>query len=360
MMISFKGWPGRVATLFLLALFFVAGPAAAVFAGNVTVLIYHRFGDQRYPTTNVTVERFAEQMAWLRENNFQVIPLADLVKALKLKQPLPEKGVVITIDDGYKSVYQWAWPILKQYGYPFTVFIYTKATDDRHWDYLTWDQVREMQAAGVDFQDHGYGHHRMALPPAGMDEAAYRNWIRDDLTKSHRILSRELGYRPRFLAVPYGEYNRTVINIAREAGYDAVFTQDPGSVSEQTGPMTIPREPILGKDWSTMDHFRMVLERVDLPITDPVPDMVPLVDPAPDAFSARLLFPERYRPGTVGIYVSELGWHQAVITDGVARIENKVSLKRRLNRVAISGRERESGRTAIRFWLLANPAADHP
>lgn len=347
-----------MATLSLLALFFVAAPAATtVSAGDVTVLIYHRFGDQRYPTTNISLERFEEQLAWLRENDFQVIPLAELVDALKRNKPLPDKGVVITIDDGYQSVYHGAWPILKQYGYPFTVFIYTKATDDRHWDYMNWDQVRELQAAGVDFQDHGYGHHRMALPPAGVDEVAYRNWIRDDLGKSSRILTRELGYRPRFLAVPYGEYNQTVLNIAREAGYDAVFTQDPGSVSEQTGLISIPREAILGMDWSTMNHFRMVLERVDLPIADPVPGIMPLADPAPDSFSARLLFPERYRPGTVGIYVSELGWQQATITDGVARIENSTPLQRRLNRVAISGREKETGKSAIRFWLIANPAA---
>ncbi len=346
-----------MATLLLFTLFFIAAPATTLFAGKVTVLIYHRFGDQRYPTTNVSLARFEEQMAWLRENNFQVIPLAELVDALERNQPLPDRGVVITIDDGYQSVYHGAWPILKQYGYPFTVFIYTKATDDRHWDYMNWDQVRELQAAGVDFQDHGYGHHRMALPPEGMDQAAYRAWIREDLNRSSRILTRELGYRPRILAVPYGEYNRTVLDIAREAGYGAVLTQDPGSVSEQTGLLSIPREAILGTDWSTMDHFRMVLERVDLPIADPVPGIVPLADPAPGSFSARLLFPERYRSGSVGIYVSELGWQPAVVTNGVARIKNSTSLKRRLNRVAISGREKETGKSAIRFWLIANPAA---
>jgi len=321
---------------------------------SVTVFIYHRFGEERYPSTNVSVESFREQLTYLQTNGYQVVPLATLYQYLAEKRPLPEKVVVITIDDGYKSVYQHAWPLMQSFGYPFTVFLYVKATDNKHWDYMTWDQVRELQAAGVDFQSHGYGHHRFGSRPAEMDEKEYREWIAADFDKGQTIMERELGVKPRFLALPYGEYNQTMIEVAKTAGFEAVFSQDPGSVSKDIDFFSIPREPILGNDWSTIEHFATVLDRVDLPLDTMVPGIARLQNQAPPMFGARLLFPDRYKPGTLGVYVSELGWQQATVEGDTVRIANTKPLQRRLNRVAVSGREKGTGRTAIRFWLLVN------
>jgi hypothetical protein len=96
----------------------------------------------------------------------------------------------------------------------------------------------------------------------------------------------------------------------------------------------------------------MVLERVDLPIAGEIPAAGQLSDTAPDRFGAQLLYPERYIPGSLGIYISELGWHKASMQGDFASITNSSTLSRRINRVAISGREKESGRTAIRYWML--------
>ena len=319
---------------------------------GVTVLIYHRFGEDKYPSTNIALDRFVEQLEFLRKNNYEVIPLEQLVHSLKGKSRLPDRAVVITIDDGYRSVYMEAWPVLKQYGYPFTVFVYTKATENKHWNYMTWDQIREMKAAGVDFQNHGFAHGHMAFKPSEMNMDEYRAGIRADLAVSTKIISEELKERPRFFAVPYGEYNRTVLDEVHSFGYEAILLQDPGSVSKDTDPFAIPREPILGNDWSTMQHFQKVLERVDLPITGEIPTSGQFSDKAPDQFGAKLLYPDRYIPGTLGIYVSELGWQKATPEGDFINIANSSVLNRRINRVAISGREKESGRTAIRYWML--------
>ena len=319
---------------------------------GVTVLIYHRFGEDKYPTTNIDVSRFREQLEYLKENDYQVIPLAQLVRSLKKGGGLPEKAVVITMDDGYRSVYEKAWPVLREYGYPFTVFLYVKATDISHWNYMTWDQVKEMKGAGVDFQNHGYAHEHMAFIPDGMDKDAYRAWLRKDLEISTKIMTEKLDERPRYFALPYGEYNRTVLDEIRSFGFEAILLQDPGSVSRDTSLFAIPREPILGYDWSTMEHFRTALERVDLPVSDEDPPPGLLANNTPARFSAELLYPERYVPGTLGIYVSELGWHKATLDANIACISNSTPLNRKVNRVAISGREKESGRTAIRFWML--------
>jgi peptidoglycan/xylan/chitin deacetylase (PgdA/CDA1 family) len=291
---------------------------------GVTVLIYHRFGEDKYPTTNIDVERFREQLEYLKDKNYTVISMQELVQLLHAGKNLPERSVVISIDDGYRSVYEYAWPILKSFGYPFTVFLYAKAIEGKHWNYMTWNQVKEMKKEGVDFQNHGFGHDHMAFKPADMDMDEYRAWIRADLAVSTRILSEELKERPRFFAVPYGEYNRPLLEEIRSFGYEAILLQDPGSVSSDTDPYAIPREPIAGQ----------------------------LSEMTPERFGAQLLYPDRYLPGTLGVYVSELGWQQATLVNNFASIANKNTLKRKINRVAISGREKKSGRTAIRYWML--------
>ncbi|MDZ7641734.1 MAG: polysaccharide deacetylase family protein [Desulfurivibrio sp.] len=323
--------------------------------GDATILIYHHFGDERYPTTNVGMDQFKEQLAYLDEQDYNVIPLAALVEMLATDTPLPPKTVVITVDDAYRSTYEQAWPELKKYDFPFTVFVYVGALEKGYSNYLSWEQVEEMAAAGVDIQDHSYSHHRLADWPAEMDEEEYRSWIRRDLQKGRKILTQRLGEPPPFFAIPYGEYNHIVLAEAAGIGYEAVFTQDAGSVSDDTDLMMITREPILGEDWSTLEHFIKVLERVDLPLADYTPGLEPLAENPPPIIGARLLHPERYRPGTFGIFVSELGWQQATVEGDCVYIENDTELERRTNRVMISAREKESGRLALRYWMLTSP-----
>ena len=327
------------------------GAVAQAGGTGCTVLIYHRFGEDKYPSTNVSLARFREQLTYLRDNGYKVISLAEMLAGMR-RNKVPDNSVVITIDDSYKSVYQAAWPLLKSFAYPFTVFVYVEATDKNYPDYMTWEQIREMQAAGVDFQDHGYAHLHLAECPAGLDEQTCRSWISIDLARGARIMARELGERSRFLALPYGEYNSFVLAEAENMGYEAVLTQDPGSVGTETDFFQIPREPILGKEWSTMAHFKEVLGRVDLPLTEMSPDFVPLTADKVKQFSARITFPERYVSGSLGIFVSELGWQQGVLEGAVLRVKADKKLTRQYNRVFISGREKESGRMAIRSWLV--------
>ncbi len=341
----------------MLLLLFVSLPPplyAAPKGPGVTVLIYHRFGEEKYPTTNVSEERFREQLAYLMMNNYQVISLLDLVSALEHHTPLPEKAVVITIDDAYRSVYEVAWPILRSFGYPFTVFPYVQGVEEKYRGYMTWEEIRELKEAGVDFQDHSYSHFRLAEPPKGLDDAEYRNWIKKDLQKGFDVLTKRLGEKPKFFAIPYGEYNTTVLEEAKGIGYEAIMSQDPGSISPETDIMLIPREPILGNDWSTMAHFEEVLERTDMPVT--------VMEPPPSSgqekvirrFGASLLYPERYKQETLGIYVTGLGWHKAKIDGNFVYFDNDRPLPQPISRVSVSGREKESGRLAFRTWMVVN------
>ncbi len=325
-----------------------AGTAGA--APTVTVLIYHHFGDDRYPTTDVPLDDFRAQMAYLLANHYRVIPLAELVRDLTAGTPLPDRAVVITIDDGYRSIYDRAWPILKSFGYPFTVFLYVEGLEKHYSNYLTWDQVKEMEGAGVDFEDHSYSHYYMADAPAGLDEAEYRQWLSADLVKSGRILLQRLGRRPPYLAIPYGEYSLELMEEAKKLGYEALLTQDPGCVGPETSPFMIPREPILGHDWSTIAQFEEILQRLDLPIHHLTPPYGRLTG-NPPFFAARINHPERYRPDSYQVYVSQYGWLPAHLADGdLVKVANPGVLTRHLNRVMIRAREKTSGRTAQRTW----------
>jgi len=349
--------------LFLLASFL---PCQDLFAlensAGATILIYHKFGEDKYPTTNVALDRFEEQMQFLQDNSYQVIALSDLVDNLKGQGggALPEKTVVITIDDGYMSTYTAAWPILKKYGYPFTVFLYVKAVESKYRNFLTWAQIREMQAAGVDFQPHTYSHHRLGSWDPSLDEIGYRNWISMDLQKGSAVLKELFGIQSRYIALPYGEYNTIIIDEAQKLGFKAILTQDPGSISSSTDLFRIPREPILGTDWATIKHLKQVLERTDLPLADMYPGFEPFVKTTPDQFCASVQDVAKYQKGSFGVYVSELGWQPATVAANRACIDNKKTLIRRTNRVAFSARLKDSGGTAIHYWLLLNPYASAP
>jgi peptidoglycan/xylan/chitin deacetylase (PgdA/CDA1 family) len=332
----------------IIFLFYSAGSCSA----DATVFIYHRFGEDVYPTTSVPVDSFRRQMAYLRDEGYRVVPLQEIVDAVRNRRPISDKTVAITIDDGYSSTYTVAWPVLKRYGYPFTVFLYLKAVDKDYRNILTWKQIREMAAAGVDFQDHSYGHERFGSRPQGLDDESYKAWVKQDLALSNALFEKKLQRKPEMLAFPYGEYNSIVLAAAGEMGYVATFSQDPGAISADSDIHSLPREPILGSEWSTLKHFKEVLERKDLPITDLQPDLSPLVNPAPKRFGARLLYPDRYVPDSFGIYVSELGWKKASFNDGRVYIDNHASLSRRQNRIMISAREKGTNRTALRFWLV--------
>jgi len=335
----------------LMAVILLAASAAQCSA-DATVFIYHRFGEDSIPTTNVPVENFLQQMEYLRDNGYRVVPLRDVADAVAQKRRLADKTVAITIDDGYLSTYTVAWPILKRFGFPFTVFFYGRAVDRKYRNFITWPQIREMNATGVDFQDHGYNHEHFGERPAGLDDVAYKAWIKQDFALNQAIFKKNLRAMPQMLALPYGEYNTLVLEAAHEMGYRTIFSQDPGAIRGDAEMATLPREPILGKDWSTLEHFKEVLGRVDLPITDLEPSIAPLVNRRPGRFGARILAPQSYIPGSFAIYVSELGWFPAKQQSDRVYIDSDAVLSRRQNRVMVSAREKDTHRIALRFWLL--------
>lgn len=342
----------------LCLLLMVLSPILGLAGNNATILIYHRFGDNRYPTTNISTEAFGEQMDFLKDNGYTVLPLGQLVSLLKMKEEIPANTVVITIDDAYSTVYENAWPILKKHGYPFTVFVYAKGVDQNYGDYMNWSQLRELKEHGVDLQDHSFSHKHLAFRRKDMDEFGYRAWISGDMVKSMALFSRELGDTPRFFALPYGEYNQVVIEEAKNLGYEAVFSQDPGAVGPHSDLYCLPRQPILGDEWASMPHFEKILRLTDFPVTDLTPPPQQLADAMVTKFQVRMINPDDYIPGSFGFWVSGLGWHQAQRKGDILYFTSEKPLQRPINRVVVSGREAKSRKLATRTWMLIHPDGD--
>ena len=183
-------------------------------AQAVTILCYHRFG-ARANTLTVTPAAFEAQMGWLAKHGYTVIPFSRLAAFLDGREPLPSKSVVITIDDGYRATHEIAFPILRKYGFPATLFLYTDFVGAP--DALTWAQMREMIASGIfDVQPHSKAHSNLAVRQADESEARYRERVRREIEAPVETIRRELGVRTEVYAFPYGDVNEVAAGELRQ------------------------------------------------------------------------------------------------------------------------------------------------
>ncbi|MBL8628495.1 MAG: polysaccharide deacetylase family protein [Rhodospirillaceae bacterium] len=249
----------------VLAILLFAAPAWAE-STSAVVLMYHRFGEAKYPTTNTTLAQLDAHIAYLRQNTFNVVPLSDIVQALKDRKPLTPKTIAITIDDAYKSVFTEAFPRFKKAGFPFTVFVATEAVDKKYTDIMTWDDLRTLKAAGVSLEGHSHAHPH--APALSTDEVA------QDLETMKARFKAELNIAPALYAHPYGEAGRADLEIVRKAGFDAAFGQNSGPVYAEGDMFLLPRFA-LNEHYGAMDRFQLVvntkpLRAVDVQPSDPV------------------------------------------------------------------------------------------
>ncbi len=314
------------------------------------ILIYHKVGDNRTPSTNVSIKRFKEQMAYLKNNNYNVIPLKKLVNILKSKKNLPRKCVVLTFDDGYKSVFINAFPVIKKYHYPITVFLPTEAIEKHYPAYLTFKQIKIMKQYGVDFESHSYAHPRFTSPPKAMSKKEYIDWIKSDLEKSISFFEKYFGYKPFAFAIPYGDYNRTIINVAKSLGFEAILTQDATAMNKYTPLWLLPRQPILGKYWSTMKHFKEILNEGYIALRKRIPN-IGVCPKKPAIIGGIVKNIERFKARTFKIYVSQLGWKRAKVKGNLVFIKNKKILTKKVERVGIMA-ETKGGRIAKTLWMI--------
>jgi peptidoglycan/xylan/chitin deacetylase (PgdA/CDA1 family) len=196
-------------------------PAPAIDrSAKVIVFCYHRFEDNPRDSLAIAPAEFRTQMKELKDDGIAVVPMKDFLAWRRGEKSIPSKSAVITIDDGYVSGFSVAWPILKEFGYPFTMFIYTNYVNIGGKS-ITWAQLEQMRDAGVDIESHTVSHHDLRHAPKGQD---YTSWLHNEIYGSKDILEQKLGINIVAFAFPYGTHNEVVRKMAMEAGYQALFT----------------------------------------------------------------------------------------------------------------------------------------
>ncbi len=210
-------------------------------SAEVSVLGYHRFENPARDSLAISTDEFRAQMQAIKDAGVPVIPMADFLAWRRGEKSIPERAIVITIDDGYDDTYSLAWPILKEFAYPFTFYVYTDYIS-KGGRSITWEELAEMQAAGVDIASHTVSHSNLAKPSTkNLRGLAYPEWLEEELAGSRKVIGEKLGIDIKTLAYPYGINNDTVRAAAEAAGYEIAFNVVGEKALHDSTPMSVGR-----------------------------------------------------------------------------------------------------------------------
>jgi len=251
----------KITIAFVVIVLTISG--AVSFAGQANVFVYHRFGDSRYPSTNIGLDVFKEQLELLKQEQYEVLTLGDIAQRLKQGTPLPDKCAGITVDDGYKTFLSGAMPLLRQYGYKATLFVSTGSVGGK--DYLDWDELRALAKDGIEIGNHSSGHPYLVDRRQGETDTQWRQRIAADIEKAQQAFQKELGRRPILFAYPYGEYSPAIKQMVQDAGFIGAAGQQSGVISDGGDLYTMPRFP-MGGGFATVSGFREKLHMHPMPV----------------------------------------------------------------------------------------------
>lgn len=285
----------RIPLLSLLIILLLAPPILA--ADHLHVFIYHRFGDNRYPSTNISLADFSAQMRYLHDHGYRVLRAGEVITLLREKKALPPKSVVLTVDDAYTTFKSGAMPILRRYGFPVTLFVNTDSVGTK--GYLDWNELRQLTKEGVEIGNHTATHRSLAEQFTGESNSGYRQRIHADLDRAQQALTLELGVVPQLFAYPYGEYSLLTRQIVEEYGFLAAFAQHSGVIGVNDHLFALARTPLTGS-YATLAQMQQKLALRPLPVRiitptdslimkeDPPTLTLDILDPQLDLKSLRL------------------------------------------------------------------------
>lgn len=266
----------RATALLLAALATTAAAADDDDGAHAVVLLYHHVADDTPASTSVTPAVFEAHLDHLHRHGYQVIALSRLLAAVAGDTPLPPRAVVITFDDGYRSVLTEAAPRLAARGWPFAVFVATDYVDGGYGGYLGWDELRRLEAAGAEIGNHSRAHDHYPHRRADESSAAWRARVRADMTWAQQRLAEELSRPLAAIAYPYGEFTPAVGDIARDLGLVG-FGQQSGAAAVQGDASSLPRFP-MAAGYADLDElasklrtrpFRVSVRSPRLPVLAP-------------------------------------------------------------------------------------------
>ncbi len=200
---------------------------------GIISIMYHRFEENKYPSTNIKIKDFLRHIEIIEENNIKFINPLNFEN--ELKENKTQRKILLTIDDAFLSFYKNAWPILKEKKIPFILFVSTREVGA--FNYMSWDQIREISKESfVEIGNHSHTHEYL------IDEN--KKVIVDDIKKSISIFEKELGKNSEFFSYPFGEYSLEFKDIIKSFNFKYAFGQHSGVIDETKNFFEFPRYPI--------------------------------------------------------------------------------------------------------------------
>ena len=226
---------------------------------GVLSLMYHRFNENKYPSTNIRMEIFDEQMKSIKENGYEFYSPKSFLD--ELKEPKNKKKILITIDDGFKSFYNEAWPYLKKNKIPFILFISTEPVGKN--GYMDWDEIKEIDKHELGFIGHHSHTHEYLIE---FDEAEFV----DDIEIASKIFKEKLGYVPPIFSYPFGEYSLFMKNYISK-NFKIAFGQHSGIIDINKDKFELPRFPINEK-YGELKRFKSLINYYPLEYKSLLPE----------------------------------------------------------------------------------------
>jgi peptidoglycan/xylan/chitin deacetylase (PgdA/CDA1 family) len=298
------------------SLFFLIISFSTIFA-NAHIFVYHRFADDRYKSANTSIKELTKQFEYFKNNNYKVVPLEAIVEKLEKKEPIPNKWIALTIDDAYKSFYDHGLEIFKKYDYPFTLYVYVKATNKRYGDYMTWKQIKESAKYGT-IGLHSYAHPRL--------QNLSEDLIIQDTKKAYDMFVKKTGIIPSTYAYPYGEYNKKVTNtLKNNFEFRSILNQNTGSVNSKTDIYDIPRIALVGD--VNINH-KLRYKTFDTTWYEPL-------EFPKDGVLRRVHAKVDKKIKKLKLYITSEGWRDVKVVDGIVDVKLNIHLKRARTRIML-------------------------
>ena len=215
-------------------------------------IMYHRFNENKYPSTNIQIDVFREQLKIIEKEKIKFIHPKNFEKSLSENKK--ERKILLTIDDGLLSFYQNAWPILKEREIPFILFVNTREVGS--FNYMSWEQILELyDNENVEIGNHSHSHEYL------VEENP--ETIKKDIIKSIKIFEEKLGKNSEFFSYPFGEYSLEFKKIIKSLGFKYAFGQHSGVIDETKDLWELPRFPINEK-YGEIKRFSTLMKTLPL------------------------------------------------------------------------------------------------